>query len=218
VARAALAGFSGVVVDRAGYGAGAGRVVAGISRIAGVAPATSPDGRLVFVDLRRLAAELRARLGARAFADAGNAVLHPPRVLPIAGNGLGPLDVASANSRWMAGRTRLTLDNPLARARRVTLSLQATAAGPGVLLASAPDGRTAHTAVSPTPAPLKLTFTLAPGRSTVELRARAPVTKVPDFPSARVHLAQMIVVDDDAQSATSRMSPSQATRARTVVR
>jgi hypothetical protein len=55
-------GFSGLMIDRAGYDDHAAGIEAEYTRTLGQEPQASPDGRLLFYDLRPWARDLRARL------------------------------------------------------------------------------------------------------------------------------------------------------------
>jgi phosphoglycerol transferase len=57
-------GFTGLMIDRAGYEDHGARIEAEYSRTLGQEPRVSPDGRLVFYDLRAWARDLHARLTA----------------------------------------------------------------------------------------------------------------------------------------------------------
>ncbi len=55
-------GFTGLMIDRAGYDDHGAGIEAEYTRTLGQEPRVSPDGRLVFYDLRPWARDLRARL------------------------------------------------------------------------------------------------------------------------------------------------------------
>jgi phosphoglycerol transferase len=59
----AAVGFSGLMIDRAGYDDHAAGIEAEYTRTLGQEPQVSPDGRLLFYDVRPWARDLRARLG-----------------------------------------------------------------------------------------------------------------------------------------------------------
>ncbi len=71
----ALAGFSGVYVDRAGFDDRGLALEAGLVREAGAAAIESGDHRLAFYDLRPFATALRDRLGPESWAEARSACL-----------------------------------------------------------------------------------------------------------------------------------------------
>jgi phosphoglycerol transferase len=195
VIAAATAGFGGVVVDQAGY---PGKdVVSGVSQVAGLPARASLDGRLAFVDLRSLAARLRTRLGPSRFAQAREAVLHPPRADPV---GDHPLSQALApDSRWVGPHVRIPLINPLQRSRRVHLTLKAFSAGERTAIRLVgPDGSSIRRTVGPKGADLALDTRLPPGTSDLQIHsagsANAPLV---DLRDAHLRVETLRVVDTD---------------------
>jgi hypothetical protein len=104
VTGAAAAGFDGLVVNLAGYPGAVPRLRAALRRVVGSPGRPSPDGSLLFYDLRRLQRRLRATHPAAQVAALRAAVLHPLRLTCAPG--------------------RLSITNPAAVATRATVSAQ----------------------------------------------------------------------------------------------
>jgi hypothetical protein len=132
----ALAGFSGVWIDRFGYypegpappdgrriGAGPNPETA-IARVAGEAPERSLDGRYVFVSLESVHHRLLSDLGPGGYENARQGVFGPilvPRFFEGFGEQEG--DVTELR-RWCGTRGRLVLKNRLDREREVLVTAQ----------------------------------------------------------------------------------------------
>jgi hypothetical protein len=78
-------GFSGLMIDRAGYEDGGALVENGFTTTLGQQPQVSPDGRLLFYDLRAWAQSLRERFSAAQIRELRRATLarraKPPGAL-----------------------------------------------------------------------------------------------------------------------------------------
>ncbi len=138
----AVAGFSGVYVDRAGYDDRGIAIEAGLMRETGLLPIASVDHRLAFYDLRPFAAALRDRLGPDGWAEARSASLDAVTATWLGGF-LGRVDGPGGRTSRVCGpRGRMRLDNPSDRPRRieVTMDLRGLAAGPGPIRVDWPDG------------------------------------------------------------------------------
>jgi phosphoglycerol transferase len=173
----AAAGFSGIYVDRFGYGDNGAGVERGIARIARTPPFASADNRLAFFDLRPYAAALRRQRSSAALEALGEAALKPIRVKW--GAGFYPPE-ADGTSTWLwAGRrARATLENPSDRARSVTFSatLETGVAAPGMVAIRFPDGTSIRLRVSSKPVRVRRVVRLPPGASTVAFETTGPRT------------------------------------------
>ncbi len=119
----ALAGFSGVYIDRAGFDDRGVAVEAGLAREAGAPPIESDDHRLAFYDLRPFATALSDRLGPEGWAEARSACLDVVTASWLGGF-LGRVDGPDGSSSHICGqRGRLRLDVPSDRPRRVEVSM-----------------------------------------------------------------------------------------------
>jgi len=164
---AAAAGFDALYLDRAGYadeGAAAGKA---LDTTLGTPLASSPDGRFRLYDLRPYARALERRGGEEAVAAAGDAALHPVRLLQAEGfaepaSGHDPRTVEST-----APRVRLALENPDAGERTVVLATTLTSADDRErrVVLTFPDGSTQRLVVGTDPVAVRRTLALPPGRS-----------------------------------------------------
>ncbi len=155
----ALAGFSGVWIDRFGYEPPpVGRLgpatvhpspEAAVVRFAGEPPETSSDGRYVFVGLETVRRRLVAELGTEGFAREAEKALRAPLV-PRYREGFGEEDGDGARV-WRAGgpRGRIVIMNPVNREREVLLTAQLLPLGAGkeAIEVSSPQFTDAVTAV-----------------------------------------------------------------------
>ena len=130
----ALAGFSGIWLDRLGYfpegpAPRDGRRVglgpnpeAAIARASGEPPETSLDQRYVFVSLEGARRRLVSRLGPEGYERAKLEVLRPPLV-PRFLEGVGEEEgEATEVRRWVGARGRIVIKNTLDREREVLIT------------------------------------------------------------------------------------------------
>ncbi len=146
---AVAAGFDGIYIDRVGYrGASAQRLEASLTRLLGVRPLVSPDGRLSFFDARAYAARLRAAIGSGRWLALRDATLRPvwleagagtrsppPPDFPISGVGIhGPV--------WVRGTGVLEAVDPSGHGRTAlfTARLSSTGTGDPAAMVLFPDG------------------------------------------------------------------------------
>jgi phosphoglycerol transferase len=155
----ALAGFSGIWIDRFGYEPPPGHdpadaplrpsPEAGVVRAAGEEAVTSEDGRHAFVPLESARRRLVAELGPEGFASAADTALRAPLV-PRYREGFGEEDGDGARV-WRPGspRARIVIMNPVDREREVLLTAQLlpTGAGKETIEISSPQFTEAVTAV-----------------------------------------------------------------------
>lgn len=135
---AVAAGFDGIYIDHLGYkGTSAQRLEASLTRLLGVRPLVSRDGRFSFFDARGYAARLRSTIGPGRWLALREAVLHPvwleagagtrsppPPDFPISGVGIhGPV--------WIRGTGLLETVGPLGHARPVLFSARLSSADSG---------------------------------------------------------------------------------------
>lgn len=121
VSKLALAGFSGIWIDRYGYANSGPSPEAGLAEVTRSVPLVREDGRIVFLSLLRFQRDLEGGLGPEALAAARERVLTVPLV-PRWGNGFYEEEGDGAHFwRWCTQRGRLVLKNTLKKPRRVTL-------------------------------------------------------------------------------------------------
>ena len=118
----ALAGFSGVYVDRAGYADGGAAVEAGLAEAGGARPIEGAGGRLAFFDLTPYAAALRRDLGPDRWAAEFESALRP-MVVTWRGGFYGREEGAGVTWHWSGGSGEIRIANPSGRPRRVELSM-----------------------------------------------------------------------------------------------
>ncbi|MBV9796921.1 MAG: hypothetical protein JO039_02655, partial [Solirubrobacterales bacterium] len=146
---AVAAGFDGIYIDRLGYkGASAQRLEASLTRLLGLRPLVSADGRLSFFDARAYAARLRSTIGPGRWLALREATLRPvwldagagtrsppPPDFPISGVGIqGPV--------WIRGSGVLEAVDPSGQRRTVlfTARLSSAGAGDSAAMVLFPDG------------------------------------------------------------------------------
>ncbi len=132
----ALAGFSGIWIDRFGYRNPELNPEADLAGVARSVPLIRADGRIVFLSLVRFRQDLEASLGPDAVAADRARVLTVPLV-PRWGDGFDDEEDDGAHSwRWCGLRGRLVLKNTQGTPRRVVLRSRLRPGAPegGVLL------------------------------------------------------------------------------------
>jgi phosphoglycerol transferase len=138
----AFAGFSGLLVDRAGYADWGKAIVAELSGLLTMKPLESRDARYTFFDMTQYVGELRRSVGPEAWVSEREIALSP--IVASFGGGFYPRegDVREAGPLWSGGRGQIHLFNPAARARTVTLSftLATRPDSPAPIRIDGPDG------------------------------------------------------------------------------
>jgi phosphoglycerol transferase len=179
----ALAGFSGIYLDRYGFPETWTVVEAQFSELLG-RPLVDARGRRSFFNLTAYRQRLQARCGPAEWDARRDASLHP--VLVRWGRGFTGPEKAPPG-RWCSGQGRLELDNPSPRPRTVTLHLTCRTERPGPIRlrlespwfeAQAEVGRQAST--------LTRTFTIGPGRHALRMAADVPHDSGPAEGNRRV--------------------------------
>jgi phosphoglycerol transferase len=196
----ALAGFSGLYLDRKGYVDGGAALEAQLSQALGTRPLVGSDGTRSFFDLAVYQAQLRERLPGSAWETAARRVFD--FVDFTYGQGFsGPEGPDNDTTRWCAEQGEIHLDNtaPLPRRVRLTMAFNSGQVAPANLwiesnvlrerLAVRLMARTAFQKV----------VNLPPGRTTLRFRCDAarvdaPVPRVMVF---RVHNFQLNELDDE---------------------
>ena len=188
----ALAGFSGIYVDRDGYNDRGVALEADLRRLTGGSPIESGDRRLAFYDLRPFATALRERLGPEGWAEARRAMLDAVTATWLGGF-LGRDDGPDGPiGRTCGPRGRVRLDNPSDLPRRVELSMELRdlASAPRRVRVGWPDGAADYPAVGPV---LK-TLVVPPGGVTLlfSLEGAGPFAdpKAPTFRVDRFAIAE----------------------------
>jgi phosphoglycerol transferase len=184
----AVAGFSGVYVDRAGYDDRGVAIERDLARETGARPIETDDYRLAFYDLRPFATALRDRLGPDGWAAARAASLDAVTAT-WQGGFLGRDDGPGGSvGRVCASRGRLRLDNPSGRPRQIEVSmdLRSTADEPRRVRIEWPDGAAEYPA-GPAAVPVRKSLLVPAGGLTVPLSVQGIGPSVdPKAPAFRV--------------------------------
>lgn len=127
---AAVAGFDGVWIDRAGYADRGARLETEVQKATALSRPTvaSPDGRRVFYDLRALRARLDKSLTPAEQADIATALIRPVNAQYGAGF-YGLEENEDERWRWAANEALMTIRNPTGRTQDVQWSAVLRAAG-----------------------------------------------------------------------------------------
>jgi hypothetical protein len=184
-------GFDGISIDRFGYSDGGKAIEAELSRRLRQRPLTSPDGRLLFFDLRPFRRWLERQHTRPELSALRVAALHPATIRW--NDGFWPVEhKAQKTWRWSKRRdVYFEVVNPASRSRRMTLRF---VLGAGLLQASNaivfyPDGSSTLVGVTPTGVPVERTFLVPPGRQLVRISSDASkITTVPGDPRSALYL------------------------------
>ena len=171
----AAAGFAGVWIDRRAYGPAADTMQHNVEAVVGAGAAMSSDGHFAFVDLRRFAADQRARLGAQRLERVRDATLHPITV--EYGDGFGMLEADLSDTwRWAERHARLELHNPKRRpqASVVTIPVAAGTAGEFHLDVRAPGAPPERHTIAQERSRVQIRVVVPPGDSSIWLATDAP--------------------------------------------
>jgi phosphoglycerol transferase len=137
----ALAGFSGVWVDRDGYADRGAGVEAELAKAIGAEPMVSPCGRFTFFDVRPFVANLRRELGPDRWAAEAASALRP-MVVTWHGGFYGREGAGDMTWHWSDGSGEVRIANPTDRPRavEVTMGLVAIDPAPSRVAIAGPDG------------------------------------------------------------------------------
>ena len=177
----AVAGFSGVYVDRAGYDDRGVAIETVLRQETGPPPLSSEDHRFAVYDLRPFATALRDRLGPEGWARARAETLDAVTATWLGGF-LGRDD--GTLGRICGPRGRLRLDNPSDRPRPIELSMDLRSpGGPRRVRIDWPDGPSTY----PTAGPVRKALVVPTGGVTLLLSAEgAGTVGDPSAPAFRV--------------------------------
>jgi hypothetical protein len=159
---AALAGFDGVWLDRAGYLRAGNREVRQVEQITGAPLRRSATGSLVFADLRPLRRQLLATRSPATQAAVTAALLHPLEVQYGRGISRAAHDAHDHVTRGLPGTGTVTLTNPgqVARTARFTVT-------PSADVTLTLDGKSLGTLTAHEPG--DIAFTVEPGQHELSL-------------------------------------------------
>jgi len=169
----AVAGFSGLYVNREGYPDSAVRLAAEIGPVLGQSPVVSEHGRFLFFDLTAYRRQLRARHSPEAWEVKEDAARHP--LLVNWQNGCWELesDPAGHTFRWCASTGAWRLINGAPQPKRVALEMTFTSPYAGDLSIEGPVLST-KLRVDHVSRTLSRTITLPPGVHVINFRCTAP--------------------------------------------
>ena len=193
LAGAAAAGFSGVYIDRFGYGDRAAGLEAEIATLLGAQPLISASGRHSFFALPKRRLEER---GAQAVAALREAVLRPLELVPTGFLPLlrsGPFTIAWAHSP----AAELRIVNPSALPRKVQFEAIVDRIGGGPAEVSVVYPGEAPLTVQ-SPAPLAKELVLQPGENILRFSTTAPPVEASNANELRRHyfrLGDLVVTD-----------------------
>jgi phosphoglycerol transferase len=194
----ALAGFGGLLLERAGFSDHGIWLEGRLARLLGPDKMMmSRHHALSFFDLREYAERLRRRYTPAEWAALREEALHP--VQPTwRGSFYPPERVGTETWHWAAEEGQLLLHNPLARSRKVTLSMNCATGSPGpapLRLAGVAGG---EWPIDPSGRPLTLTLELPPGEHALTFTCHAPRVNSPFVPRALVFRVAEFTLKDVA--------------------
>jgi hypothetical protein len=197
---AAIAGFQGLYLDRAGDTGGPEKAEDQLRRLLGPPAVESGDGRLVCFDLRGVGDELRARNGAEAVGIARHHLLHPVRV--VWGGGFYDREGTPLHPfRWASQVAELKLVNPLAERRTVSVVLDVSGAqGPGDIRIGGAGRSDVHRITSGR-LEVRSAFTLDPGETLLRLATTAPKLDAPGEIRQLHYRVNFLRVEDESVTA-----------------
>jgi hypothetical protein len=199
LARALVAaGFSGVYLDRTGYADGGSHVLSLLLEETHGQTLTSPDGRLVFVDLRPYGRRLRARFGAGRLRSLRAATLQPFGGSYAKGFSGVQQDLQGRSYRAQSP-AQISLVNYGAQPRRLRFVARLEPAYPQAapLEATFPDGSRVRLRLPASGRTLQHAFTIPPGSSAIVLRMQGHAQlSYPDGPQQYdLRLVDPLIVD-----------------------
>ena len=180
--RLALAGFGGIYLDRCGYDDSGAGLERKLTRLLGVRPLTSRDGRFSFFPLAGHADSLVRGLSPSARTALREESLHP--VLETWGDGFyGREQGPNGPFRWCRGSGEIALMNPSSHPRRVDLAMALSTASPepSWVRLKGPGGRTALR-VDASGRAVRRTMVLPPGISRLSIAGKGPTVTPPGDP------------------------------------
>jgi hypothetical protein len=200
VRAAAITGFQGLYLDRAGDTGGPFKTEDQLTAILGPPSVVSGDGRLVCFDLRPMAEDLRASHGAEAVGNARRHLLRPVRVRW--GSGFYDQEGTPLNPfRWASQTAELELVNPLAERRNVSLVLELTGVqGTGDLRIEGAGRSDVHRLTSGR-LEVRSVFTLDHGETVLRLTTTAPRIDAPGEPRQLHYRVNFLRVEDEPVTA-----------------
>jgi hypothetical protein len=164
-----------VWIDRRAYGPAADTVQHQVEGIVGERADLSGDAHFAFVDLRRFAADERARLGQGRVTTLRDATLHPIRVRYSDGFGLLESDLTDS-WRWAEAHARIVLHNPkrTSQTATVTIPVAAGTAGEFHLDVQAPGAPLERHAIHQERSSVRIRVVVPPGDSSIRLITDTP--------------------------------------------
>jgi hypothetical protein len=214
------AGFTGLYADRAGFPDQGVALEREMTRLTGQIALFSPDGYLLFWDLRPWADRQLASLGPGATGARANLVLHPvQRTMkegfqpaqtqpPMAGYGDSRYFPAIPGQQvvtgyWAQSPALIELKNPLPGSRNVRVTFEAKSAGEatGPVTVSAPGMRDVTVTVGASPAPVDVTLVLPPGISSLRVSSPLAPTISASGATAAFWIQNVTILDVDGRPA-----------------
>ena len=175
----AVAGFSGIYVDRRGYGDHGAAILAELKELTAAEAITSGTGNAVFFSLDGYAAKLQVTVAAAELESSKVRLLERPCVLMQDGFYYWPPTEAHAK-RWAGHRATMRLVNPATTTKRVTLQFTArrtTATPLEMTVIGVTTGIDIRLSITDKTPPTRLEIDLPPGEHVLSFKAdHAPLT------------------------------------------
>jgi phosphoglycerol transferase len=193
----ALAGYSGVYLDRFGFADFGVRTEADLRRLANSVPLVSSDQRLEFFDLTRYAERLRSHYTDAAWQVARDVVLHPLTVAWRGGFSV-PEGTPENSWRWCAAEGDLEVTNPASQSRRAVLRMSCSTgrSEPATLRMDGPD-LSRRWDVSIRSKHILQRVTIPPGRHVIHFSCDAARTVVPNDTRELVFRVENLVLQPE---------------------
>jgi phosphoglycerol transferase len=164
----ALSGFQGLYLNRNGYNEA--KVEGELESLLGKPQLTSEDGKLIFYDLRSFESQLRGKYGDQ-FEAKREEALHP--LLLVWAEGCSELEGRPENSfRWCSSIGELEITNRSSRPKQVKLETDFSTENDATLQISG-DLLTEELKTGHKPMPFTKTFTIPPGKYSIQFRSDA---------------------------------------------
>jgi len=201
---AALAGFSGIWVDRRGYPDGGAALESELRALLGLEPMVSSDERFAVYDLRAYGAALRAELGEATWQQLADGLLNP--VWPRWTDGVQRIRTDRDGNVFRIARppSSLTLDNDGGAERDVVASLTLSNTGGSNTETEItwPDRVREQLTVGDEPLVVRHPLRLPPGESQVRLETplASSQLRISDLWVADVSLVELLGYPDDQNS------------------
>lgn len=182
----ALAGFTGLCVDRFGYADGGARIESALAAVFGPAAFSDNQGRLAFYDLRAFVEKARKETPTAVWEQKREEALFP--LVTSWGRGFfGQEGTSETSWRWCGVRGDMMLENPRSRPVRARITMQvSTGRREQSRFALRGDLLSETMAVESTGVTIDRVITIPHGRHVVRMECNAPPVDAPQDPRTMV--------------------------------